>query len=111
MKSAARTKKQPSKVSAKTSRPATPVRWAKKQPPPVSATAAPPTAPTNGTHAPSMPDLTPFGVDSRDAETHVGRCEHCGRAHRHVIKNPKDAMALEFFAKNIGRCLVREKTK
>jgi len=52
-----------------------------------------------------MPDLTNFGVASSDAQAHVGQCEPCGRAHRHVVKNPKDVMALESFGHHIASCL------
>ena len=52
-----------------------------------------------------MPDLTTFGVDQGDAQAHVGGCEQCGRAYRHVVKNPKDAMALQSFGRNLAVCL------
>jgi hypothetical protein len=52
-----------------------------------------------------MPDLTRFGVPQSDARAHVGACEECGRAYRHVVKNPKDAMALESLGRRIGSCL------
>jgi hypothetical protein len=52
-----------------------------------------------------MPDLTAFGVSQRDADAHVGQCEPCGRAYKHVVKNPKDAMALQSFGRNIACCL------
>ena len=64
-----------------------------------------PAAPADGKAGSTMPDLTAFGVTQRDAEAHVGQCEQCGRAHRHVLKNPKDAMALESFGRNIACCL------
>jgi len=53
----------------------------------------------------SMPDLKTFGVDQADAQAHIGQCEQCGRAYRHVVKNPKDAMALQSFGRNIAVCL------
>ena len=57
------------------------------------------------TGAAPMPDLTQFGVSASDAQAHVARCEDCRRAHNHVTKNPKDAMALESFGRRIGTCL------
>jgi hypothetical protein len=106
MKTAAQTKKQPSKEPAKApkaSREASAPRRAEKPAAPARVeTPAPPRVATAGT---PMPDLTPFGVDPRDAEGHVGQCEQCGRAHRHVVKNPKDAMALDSFGRHIAVCL------
>jgi len=55
--------------------------------------------------ASTMPDLTAFGVSQRDADAHVGQCEPCGRAYKHVVKNPKDTMALQSFGRNIACCL------
>jgi hypothetical protein len=52
-----------------------------------------------------MPDLTKYGVTERDARAHVVHCEPCGRAHRHVVKNPRDAMALDAFGRHIATCL------
>ena len=104
MKSAAQPKKQPSKSIARASRDATPVRRAEKATPPAP-DEAPRTAPPAGNGSSPMPDLTAFGVDQRDAQAHVGQCEQCGRAHRHVMKNPKDAMALQSFGRNIAVCL------
>jgi hypothetical protein len=103
MKSAAPTKRQPSKETAKPSHEATPGRRAQKAAPD-QPRAARTTAPD--THSsPPMPDLTAFGVDQRTAQAHVGQCEQCGRAHRHVLKNPKDAMALQSFGRNLAACL------
>jgi hypothetical protein len=121
MKSAAQTKRKPSKETAKASRKATPAPRAKKtarpkeavqpdRPPAVQPEAARPTAP-DVIVGPPMPDLTSFGVDQRDAQAHVGGCDHCGRAHRHVLKNPKDAMALQYFGRNIAACLARKQAK
>ena len=111
MKSAAQPKRQPSKDSAKASREATPPRRAEKPTQPVHAAPAPvaPRADTNGTSP--MPDLKAFGVDQQAAQAHVAQCEACGRAHRHVIKNPKDAMALQSFGRNISVCLAGKQTK
>jgi hypothetical protein len=115
MKSAAQTKRQPSKETAKASRKATPAPRAKKTARPVQAeavrAAAARATPADVIVGPPMPDLTTFGVDQRDAQTHVGECEHCGRAHRHVLKNPKDAMALQSFGRNIAACLARKQAK
>ena len=104
MKSTAQTKRQPSKVTAKQSREATPVRRAAKPAPPAKAEAPRP-VPPNGNGGVPMPDLTTFGIDQGDAQAHVGVCEQCGRAHRHVVKNPKDAMALQSFGRNLAVCL------
>ena len=52
-----------------------------------------------------MPDLTKYGVSEREAREHVGRCEPCGRAHKHVAKNPQDVMALDSFGRRIATCL------
>ena len=111
MKSAAQTKRQPSKVTAKPSRTATPARRAVKAARPVQPEAAARTTPPDPIVGPPMPDLTTFGVDQRDAQAHVGECDHCGRAHRHVVKNPKDAMALQSFGRNVATCLARKQAK
>ena len=58
-----------------------------------------------------MPDLTTFGIDRSHAQAHVGVCEQCGRAHRHVVKNPKDAMALQSFGRNLSVCLAGKQAK
>jgi hypothetical protein len=57
-----------------------------------------------------MPDLTAFDVDPHAAQAHVAECDHCGRAHRHVMKNPKDVMALQSFGRNISACLAAKQT-
>jgi hypothetical protein len=110
MKTTAQTKRQPSKETAKQPRNATPVRAAKKSAPPAKAD-APLTVAPKSTAAASMPDLTTFGVDARDAQSHVDVCEHCGRAYRHVVKNPKDAMALQSFGRNLAVCLAGGQAK
>jgi hypothetical protein len=110
MKSATQTKRQPSKESAKASREATPVRRAEKPTPRVQAE-APRTAAADGNSTVPMPDLKPFGIAQHDAQAHVGQCEQCGRAYRHVVKNPKDTMALESFGRNIAVCLAGKQTK
>src|SRR5262245_20734503 len=104
MKSAAQPKKQPNKGSERASRDATPVHRAEKPTPPAR-DEAPRTAPPAVNGSSPMSDLTPFGVDQHDAQAHVGQCELCGRAYRHVMKNPKDAMALQSFGRNIAVCL------
>jgi hypothetical protein len=109
MKTAAQTKKQPSKERAKASRESTAPRRAEKPAAPVRVEA--PARPRDAAAGTPMPDLTPFGVDPRDAEAHVGQCEQCGRAHRHVMKNPKDAMALESFGRNLAVCLAGKPSK
>jgi hypothetical protein len=106
MKSAAQTKKQPSKETAKATREASQVHRTEKVKPQVRPeTTRPAPANGNGNGATPMPDLTAFGVDPHAAQAHVAQCEQCGRAHRHVMKNPKDAMALESFGRNISVCL------
>ena len=40
-----------------------------------------------------------------------GQCEACGRAHRHVVKNPRDAMALESFGRHLASCLAGKQAK
>jgi hypothetical protein len=52
-----------------------------------------------------MPNLAQYGVSEAEARTHVAQCESCGRAHKHVIKNPKDAMALDSFGRHIASCI------
>jgi len=104
MKSAAQTKKQPSKPKAnaapapRASKSARPAAVERPQP------ALPPERPASSGVV-AMPDLTGFGVDADAARTHVAQCEECGRAHRHVVKNPKDAMALDSFGRHIAVCL------
>lgn len=117
MKSTAQTKRQPAKATAKQSRDAMPVRRAAKpapvakaearaaKPVPPVTTEAPRTVPPHGNGSVPMPDLTTFGVDQGQAQAHVAGCEQCGRAYRHVVKNPKDAMALQSFGRNLAVCL------
>ena len=104
MKHAEQTKTQPTKGGAKASRDATAVR-------PVKETPAPRPARPDGSASAPMPDLTAFGVEQRDAQAHIAQCEPCERAHRHVVKNPKDAMALQSFGRNISVCLAGKQTK
>jgi hypothetical protein len=52
-----------------------------------------------------LPDLGAFGVSERDARAHLAVCESCGRASRHVAKNPKDVTALQHFGRNLSACL------
>ena len=52
-----------------------------------------------------IPDLSKYGVAEREAREHLGKCEPCGRAHKHVVKNPKDVMALDAFGRHIATCL------
>ena len=110
MKSAAQTKKQPSKETAKASREASPVHRTQKANPQVRPETTR-TAPADGNGATPMPDLTAFGVDPHAAQAHIVQCEQCGRAHRHVMKNPKDAMALQSFGRNISVCLAAKQPK
>src|SRR5262249_38227732 len=107
---AAQTKKQPSKESAKASREATPARRAEKPAPRVQPEAPRP-ATADGNSTVPMPDLKEFGVAQHDAQAHVGQCEQCGRAYRHVMKNPKDTMARESFARNVAVCLAGKQLK
>ena len=107
MKTAVKTKKQPSKKPAAASRKATPVQRTQKPKPEVRPEPTR-TAPVNPTAGSAVPDLTTVGVDPHAAGAHVAQCEECARAHRHVLKNPKDAMALESFARRISVCLARE---
>lgn len=109
MKTAAQPKKQPSKPTTKASREATPVARAAKPTPPVQAAA--PRVPADGNTTTPMPDLKAFGVEQGAAQAHVAQCENCGRAHRHVLKNPKDVMALESFGRNVAVCLASSKPK
>ena len=125
MKSAAHTTKQPSKKSATAARDTTPVRRAEKGTRRVQAEAprtvtketrrvqaeAPPTVSPDGSGNSPMPDLSTFGIEQRDAQAHVGQCESCGRAHRHVVKNPRDAMALESFGRHLASCLAGKQAK
>ena len=104
MKSTAQTKRQPNSQTAKQSRKAAPVRRVEKPAPPVKAE-TPPTVPPSSNSSVPMPDLTTFGIEQGQAQTHVGVCEQCGRAYRHVVKNPKDAMALQSFGRNLAVCL------
>ena len=108
MKSAEPKRKSASKDGAKASREGEPVRRVDKE-----TRRAPAEAPrARETEASTpMPDLTPFGVSQSDARAHVGACEECGRAYRHVVKNPKDAMALESFGRRIGSCLAGKQEK
>jgi len=103
VKSAAQTKKQPSKPKAK----AAPAPRASKAVRPAPAERPQPAAPARpaASSVVAMPDLTGFGVDADEARAHVATCEECGRAHRHVVKNPKDAMALDSFGRHIAVCL------
>jgi len=110
MKSAAQTTKQPSKKSATAARDTTPVRRAEKGTRRVQAE-APPTVSPDGSGNSPMPDLSTFGIEQRDAQAHVGQCEPCGRAHRHVVKNPRDAMALESFGRHLASCLAGKQAK
>jgi len=110
MKSAAQTKKQPGKPKAKASRAASPVRRTAK----VKAQVGPETTrttPVQRTAGTPVPDLTAVGVDPQTAEAHVALCERCGPAHRHVMKNPRDTMALEHFGRNLSLCLARSQKK
>jgi len=116
MKSAAQTKKQPSKPSTKASRPATPARHAEPATPRIQAASPRPAAPAASAPSPGnttipMPDLKAFGVDQGSALAHIGQCEQCGRAHRHVAKNPKDVMAIESFGRNLAVCLAGKQAK
>src|SRR5262245_59550866 len=121
MKSAAQTKQQPSKQTAtskekpKPARAATPARRTEKPTPPAAAAQArrptppvvaraPKPVPANGNGSAPMPDLKAFGIDGGDAQAHISRCEDCGRAYRHVMKNPKDAMALQSFGRKLAAC-------
>ena len=110
MKSAAQTKKKPTakataKASPKASRSPLPARPARKAPAPVAPMEAPRPVPAAANGGVAMPDLSAVGVDGHVAETHVAQCEDCGRAHRHVVKNPKDVMARESFGHKIAACL------
>jgi len=64
---------------------------------------------TDGT-AP-MPDLGKYGIVESAAREHVRQCESCGRAHKHVVKNPRDAMALDTFGRHMATCLAVQATK
>jgi len=102
-KSTAPKRKEPSKETTKTSRATAPVPRVEKTARPVEPE-APRAMGVDGNGSP-MPDLTTFGVSQRDAQAHVTQCEPCGRAHRHVVKNPKDAMALQSFGRRVASCL------
>ncbi len=52
-----------------------------------------------------MPNLAQYGVSEGEARTHVAQCETCARAHKHVVKNPKDTMALDSFGRHIASCI------
>jgi hypothetical protein len=110
MKSTAAKPKQATKSPAKAASRTEPVRRVEKatrverETPRVQAATPRPAAPAADASTP-MPDLTAFQVPQRDAQAHVAQCEPCGRAYRHVVKNPKDAMALQSFGKNIASCL------
>jgi hypothetical protein len=58
-----------------------------------------------------MPDLGQYGVKEPEARAHVAQCESCGRAHKHVVKNPKDVMALDAFGRHIAACIAVNQTK
>ena len=107
MKSSEAKRKEPANHAAKASRGAQPVAPPKKEAPRVQPEQPRPEQPrpaaTDGQLA--MPDLSKYGVTERDARQHVGQCEPCGRAHRHVLKNPKDVMALDAFGRHIATCL------
>lgn len=58
-----------------------------------------------------LPDLGAYGVSERDARAHVAGCESCGRAARHVAKNPKDVTALQHFGRNLAACVAANAPK
>ena len=107
MKSAAQTKKQLSKPKAKAAREATPAPRASRPARPAPAERPQPAAPERPASSAvvPMPDLSGFGIEADAARAHVAQCEECGRAHRHVVKNPKDAMALDSFGRHIAVCV------
>ena len=107
MKSAAPKRKEPSKERTKAARPAAPAPRSEKAARPAQPDIQPAAPRTEGNGSP-MPNLAAFGVSQSDAQAHVSQCEECGRAHRHVVKNPKDAMALESFGRRIAACLPRK---
>jgi len=94
--------KEPSKRASKSPRETQPAVQVAKQPQRVQP-ASPPAAST--ARELPLPDLSPFGVSAGDARAHVGVCESCGRAYRHVVKNPKDVTALGYFGRNLASCL------
>ena len=95
-------KRKPSPEKAKAVREAAPARRVDKEP--QRAPAEAPRAAAASAAAP-IPNLAAWGVSEGDARTHLGVCEDCGRAHRHVMKNPKDTMALDSFGRRIAVCL------
>ena len=113
MKSSEAKKKEPAHPAAKASRATQPVAPPRKdgariqveqprtQTPTPTSTPRP--AATDGTLP--VPDLTKYGVNERDAREHVARCEPCGRAHKHILKNPKDVMALDSFGRHVATCI------
>ena len=98
----AKRKQQPSNQAAKPSREPQPAVRAQKEVRPVQ-----PQQPRAGATDGSLPipDLGKYGVTEHDAREHLRLCEPCGRAHKHVIKNPKDVMALDAFGRHIATCL------
>jgi hypothetical protein len=102
MKTSEAKRKQPSPEKAKAVREAAPARRVDKE-----AQRAPAEAPREKDAGPgvAIPNLASWGVSEGDARTHLGVCEDCGRAHRHVMKNPKDTMALDSFGRRIAVCL------
>src|SRR5262249_27039291 len=104
MKSTEAKRKQPSKDGPKAAGRSEPVRRIVKEAPRVQAEAPRPATASAASSLP-MPDLGNFGVTAADAQAHVTPCEPCGRAHRHVVKNPKDVMALESFGRPLATCL------
>jgi hypothetical protein len=110
MKSAAQTKRPPSKETPRASRDTTAVRGAEKETRRVHVE-APRAAAADGNTTSPMPNLSGFGIEHRDAQAHVGQCEACGRAYRHVVKNPKDVMALESFGRHLASCLAGKQVR
>ena len=93
--------KEPSKrVAAKGPRATEPAAQPAPQAPRVQAA-----TPRPATEDLRMPDLSEFGVSTTAAQAHVIGCESCGRAYRHVAKNPKDVTALGYFGRNLASCL------
>jgi hypothetical protein len=52
-----------------------------------------------------IPDLAKYGISESEARAHLRTCQTCGVAHRHVVKNPKDVMALDSFGRRIASCV------
>ena len=100
----------PRRVTKETPVQAEAARTVAKETPRVQAEAPRAVSPDGNGNSP-MPDLSAFGVEQRDAQAHVGQCEPCGRAYRHVVKNPRDAMALESFGRHIASCLAGNQKK